>query len=183
MEQRIKIAGTGGQGVMVTGKILGYAASDHDKFASFLPQYGTQMRGGTASCTLIVSDEEIGSPIVSIADLMMMFQQEALDKNIDKLKPGGLLFINSNTCEIPNRSDIEVVALPVDELAREMGSKQVANIIMLGAYAAKTGMFTVPEIIHTLEHVFESKPKVWDINERALVKGANLIYDGQGEQK
>ena len=115
MEQRIKIAGTGGQGVMVTGKILGYAASDHDKFASFLPQYGTQMRGGTASCTLIVSDEEIGSPIVSIADLMMMFQQEALDKNIDKLKPGGLLFINSNTCGMPKRRDIEVVALPVDD--------------------------------------------------------------------
>ena len=177
MEQRIKIAGTGGQGVMVTGKILGYAASDHDKFASFLPQYGTQMRGGTASCTLIVSDEEIGSPIVSIADLMMMFQQEALDKNIDKLKPGGLLFINSNTCEIPNRSDIEVVALPVDELAREIGSKQVANIIMLGAYTAKTGMFTMAEIIHTLEHVFENKPAVWEINEKALKTGANLVYD------
>ena len=78
MEQRMKIAGIGGQGVMVTGKILGYAASDHDKFASFLPQYGTQMRGGTSSCTLIIADEEIGSPIVSTADLIAVASQECL---------------------------------------------------------------------------------------------------------
>lgn len=174
MEQRMKIAGTGGQGVMVTGKILGYAASDHDKFASFLPQYGTQMRGGTASCTLIVSDEEIGSPIVSIADIMMMFQQSALDAYLDQLRPGGLLFINSNTCKTPERGDIEVIALPVDDLAKELGAKQTANIIMLGAYVAKTGMFSVEEIIKTLEHVFESKPQVWEINEKAILKGASL---------
>lgn len=175
MEQRMKIAGTGGQGVMVTGKILGYAASDHDKFASFLPQYGTQMRGGTASCTLIVSDEEIGSPIVSIADIMMMFQQSALDAYLDQLKPGGLLFINSNTCKAPERGDIEVIALPVDDLAKELGAKQTANIIMLGAYVAKTGMFSVEEITKTLEHVFESKPQVWAINEKAILKGASLV--------
>lgn len=175
MEQRMKIAGIGGQGVMVTGKILGYAASDHDKFASFLPRYGTQMRGGTASCTLIVSDEEIGSPIVSMADLMMIFEQSALDAFIDQLKARGLLFIDSNTCTVPDRDDIEVVALPVDEIAREMGSKQVANIIMLGAYVEKTKMFTIEEIIHTLEHVFETKPQVWELNEKAVLKGASLI--------
>lgn len=175
MEQRMKIAGIGGQGVMVTGKILGYAASDHDKFASFLPQYGTQMRGGTASCTLIIADEEIGSPIVSKADLLMIFQQSALDKYIDQLREGGLLFINSNTCEPPERKDIDVVAIPIDELAREMGSKQVANIIMLGAYVSKTKIFTVEEITHTLEHVFENKPQVWDINKKAILKGASLI--------
>lgn len=175
MEQRMKIAGVGGQGVMVTGKILGYAASDHDKFASFLPQYGTQMRGGTSSCTLIVADEEIGSPIVSTADLLMIFQQSALDAYIDQLKPGGMLFINSNTCKAPERDDIEVVALPVDDLAKEMGSKQVANIIMLGAYVAKTKMFTLDEIIHTLEHVFETKPHVWELNEKAIRKGASLL--------
>lgn len=175
MEQRMLIAGVGGQGVMVTGKILGYAASDHDKFASFLPRYGTQMRGGTSSCALIVSDEEIGSPIVSVADLLMMFQQAALDQYIDQLRPGGLLFINSDTCTAPDRDDIEIVALPVDELAKELGSKQVANIIMLGAYVAKTKMFTTEEIIHTLEHVFESKPAVWEINEKAILKGGELV--------
>lgn len=175
MEQRMKIAGIGGQGVMVTGKILGYAASDHDKFASFLPQYGTQMRGGTSSCTLIIADEEIGSPIVSTADLMMIFQQSALDTYIHQLKSGGLLFINSNTCKIPERKDIKVIALPVDDLAKEMGSKQVANIIMLGAYVAETKIFTVEEIIHTLQHVFENKPQVWEINEKAILKGVSLI--------
>ena len=175
MEQRMKIAGIGGQGVMVTGKILGYAASDHDKYASFLPRYGTQMRGGTAGCTLIVSDEEIGSPIVSIADLLMIFHQSALEAYIDQLKPGGLLFMDSDTCKMPERDDIDVVALPVDEIARELGSKQVANIVMLGAYVAKTKMFTIEEIIHTLEHVFESKPQVWEINEKAIRKGASLV--------
>lgn len=177
MEQRMKIAGIGGQGVMVTGKILGYAASDHDKFASFLPQYGTQMRGGTASCTLIIADEEIGSPIVSRADLLMAFQQSALDTYINQLKEGGLLFINSDTCEIPVRDDIEVVAIPIDELAREMGTKQVANIIMLGAYVSKTKIFTIDEIIHTLEHVFENKPQVWEMNKKAVLKGASLIKE------
>lgn len=175
MELRMKIAGTGGQGVMVTGKILGYAASDHDKFASFLPQYGTQMRGGTSGCTLIVSDEEIGSPIVSVADLLMMFQQEALDKYIDQLKAGGLLFINGNTCRIPERKDIKVISIPMDDMARELGSKQVANIIMLGAWVAETGMFTESEIIHTLRHVFEDKPQVFEINEKAVRKGIQLI--------
>lgn len=175
MEQRMKIAGTGGQGVMVTGKILGYAASDHDKYASFLPQYGTQMRGGTSSCTLIVSDEEIGSPIVSVADLLIMFQQEALDRYIEQLKEGGLLFINSNTCRIPERKDIKVYAIPVDDMARELGSKQVANIIMLGACVEKTGMFTEEEIIHTLRHVFEEKPQFFDINEKAVRKGIQMV--------
>ncbi len=178
MEQRMIIAGTGGQGVMVTGKILGYAASDHDKFASFLPRYGTQMRGGTSSCTLIVSDEEIGSPIVSVADLLIIFQQSALEKYIDKLKPGGILFLDSDTCyeeTARQRKDIEVIGLPVDEEARALGSKQVANIIMLGAYAVRTGMFTTEEIIHTLRHVFENKPAVWEINENAIRKGAELM--------
>ena len=133
------------------------------------------MRGGTAACTLIVSDEEIGSPIVSVADLLIIFHQDALNTYIDQLKPGGLLFIDSDTCKAPERDDIEVVALPVDELARELGSKQVANIIMLGAYVAKTKMFTVDEIIHTLEHVFETKPHVWELNEKAIRKGASLV--------
>lgn len=175
MEIKMKIAGTGGQGVMVTGKILGYAASDHNKFASFLPQYGTQQRGGTASCTVIVSDKDVTSPIVGQPNTLMIFEQSALDAHIGKLKSGGLLFINSNTCEVPQRSDIEVVAVPVDEMARAMGSRQVANIIMLGAFIKKTGCFTEDEIIETLSHVFESKPQVMPMNIQAIHEGAALI--------
>lgn len=171
MEQRIKIAGVGGQGVMVTGKILGYAASDHDKRASFLPQYGTQQRGGTASCTLIISDEQIDSPIVSTADTLMIFEQMALNDCIHQLKSGGLLFLNSDTCKMPERDDLEVVAIPVDTMARELGTRQVANIIMLGAYVAKTGIFTLEEIIETLHHVLEKKPHMIAVNEKAIHAG------------
>lgn len=175
MEQRIKIAGVGGQGVMVTGKILGYAASDHGKGASFLPQYGTQQRGGTASCTVILSDNAVDSPIVSMADSLVIFQQAALDAYLHQLKSGGLLFMNSDTCEVPERDDIEVISLPVDTLAREMGSKQVANIIMLGAITQKTGIFTKEEIVHTLHHVLGKKQEMMEINEKAIELGVSLV--------
>ncbi|MBR5930531.1 MAG: 2-oxoacid:acceptor oxidoreductase family protein [Lachnospiraceae bacterium] len=177
MELRMKIAGVGGQGVMVTGKILGYAASDHDKYASFLPQYGTQQRGGTASCTLIISDEPVDSPIVSKANTLVIFQQAALDAYLHQLSADGLLMMNANTCSMPERSDIEVISIPVDDMARELGNHQVANIIMLGAFIEQTKAFTEEEIILTLRHVFESKPQAMPLNEKAIKLGIQWIKD------
>lgn len=175
MELKIIIAGFGGQGVMVTGKLLGYTACDAGKKAMFLPQYGPEQRGGTASCTVILSDEEVGSPIVGKADVLMAFNQPSLEKFLPRLKEGGKLFANSSLCSlstVPN--GIKVIALPIDELAKEMGSRQVANIIMTGAFITETGIFTEEELQTTVKHVLGKKPALIELNEAAVKKGVEL---------
>ena len=115
MELKMIIAGFGGQGVMVTGKLLGYAASAHGKRAMFLPQYGPEQRGGTASCTVILSDEEIGSPIVGECDVLMVFNQPSLEKFLPRLKKGGLLFANSSLCDT-SAVNVDAEILLIDEI-------------------------------------------------------------------
>ena len=176
MELKMIIAGFGGQGVMVTGKLLGYAACDTGKKAMFLPQYGPEQRGGTASCTVILSEDEVGSPIVGKADVLMVFNQPSLEKFLPRLKKGGTLFANSTLCDTANvPADVKVVAIPVDDLAKEMGSRQVANIIMTGAFVKETGIFTVEELQETVKHVLGKKPALIPLNEAAVKKGVELI--------
>lgn len=178
MELKMIIAGFGGQGVMVTGKLLGYAASAHGKRAMFLPQYGPEQRGGTASCTVILSDEEIGSPIVGECDVLMVFNQPSLEKFLPRLKKGGLLFANSSLCDTSAVNvDAEIIAIPIDEMAKEMGSRQVANIIMTGAFTAKTGVFSEAEIAETVGKILGKKPQFIAMNEAAVKKGFRLIED------
>ena len=175
MERRMKLAGFGGQGVMLVGKILGYAASDHNKFATFLPSYGTQQRGGTAMCTVVVSDEEVGSPVVGHPDTMLIFNQASMDAYEDQIQTGGWVFMNSNATEPPKRTDLNVVAIPIDDMARDMGNRKVSNLIMLGAFCQKTGLFTQEEIIHTMHHVLSGKPELMAQNEAAIRAGADFI--------
>ena len=175
MERSLIIAGFGGQGVMLTGKILGYAATDHNKKAVFLPQYGTQQRGGTASCNVILSDCKVGCPIVGTADSMMIFNQPSMEAFASRVKPGGVLFSNSTLCTRPDRDDITIYELPVDDIARELGSQRVANLVMLGAFIKESGMFTIEEIIATMKHLLEDHPEMMEINEKAIRKGASLV--------
>lgn len=175
MERRMKLAGFGGQGVMITGKILGYAASDHNKFATFLPSYGTQQRGGTAMCTVVIGDEEVGSPVVGSPDTMIIFNQASMDVYEDQIKSGGWVFVNSNASNPPRRQDLNVVAVPIDDMARDLGNRKVSNIIMLGAFIAKTGLFTEEEIIHTLHHVLAGKAEMMKLNEAAIRLGVEFI--------
>ncbi|MBQ4576524.1 MAG: 2-oxoacid:acceptor oxidoreductase family protein [Firmicutes bacterium] len=175
MERRMKLAGFGGQGVMLVGKILGYAASDHNKYATFLPSYGTQQRGGTAMCTVVVSDEEVGSPVVGHPDTMLIFNQASMDAYEDQIQTGGWVFMNSNATEPPKRTDLNVVAIPIDDMARDMGNRKVSNLIMLGAFCQKTGLFTQEEIIHTMHHVLGGKPELMAQNEAAIRAGADFI--------
>lgn len=179
MEKSLIIAGFGGQGVMLTGKILGYAATDHNKRAVFLPQYGTQQRGGTASCNVIVSDGKVGNPVVGTADNMMIFNQPSMEVFASRVKPGGLLLMNSTLCTRPDRDDITIIEIPMDDLAIELGSQQVANLIMLGAFVEKTGIFTIDEIISTMRHLLEKRPEMMEINEKAIRKGAELVKEAQ----
>lgn len=177
MERRMKLAGFGGQGVMLVGKILGYAASDHNKFATFLPSYGTQQRGGTAMCTVVVSDEEVGSPVVGFPDTMIIFNQASMDAYEDQIQPGGWVFMNSNATRPPRRTDLNVVAVPIDDMARDMGNRKVSNLVMLGAFCQKTGLFTEEEIVHTLHHVLGGKPEMMALNEAAIHAGVEYVAE------
>lgn len=175
MERRMKLAGFGGQGVMLVGKILGYAASDHNKFATFLPSYGSQQRGGTAMCTVVVSDEEVGSPVVGSPDTMIIFNQASMDTYEEQIQSGGWVFLNSNGTNPPKRTDLNVVAIPIDDMARDMGNRKVSNLIMLGAFCQKTSLFTEKEIVHTLHHVLGGKPEMMALNEAAIHAGVEYI--------
>lgn len=175
MELKMIIAGFGGQGVMVMGKLLCYAACDTGKKAIFLPQYGSEQRGGTASCSVILSDEEIGAPVIGKADVLVIFNQPSLEKFLPRLKEGGTLFVNSSLCDtsaVPENT--RVVAIPVDDLAKEMGSRQVANIIMTGAFVAETGMFEEEELQETVKHVLGKKAAMIELNEAAVKRGVAL---------
>lgn len=176
MEHKMIIAGFGGQGVMVSGKLLGQAACDCGKEAMFLPQYGPEQRGGTASCTVILSDSAVGSPIVGKADSLMIFNQPSLEKFLPRLKEGGLLFLNSTLCKTESVPEgVEVIALPIDDMAKEMGKRQVANIIMIGAFAKKSGLFTEEEIKSTVLRILGKKPELIELNKEAVELGARSV--------
>lgn len=176
MEEKVIISGVGGQGSLLIGKLMGYSATSANKYASFLPQYGAQKRGGLAECSVVLSDKPIISPIIGLADSVIAFDPKSLEANLHKIKPNGKLFVNSSMCEVnTERKDIEIIKLPVDDLAREMGSKQVANMIMLGAFIIKTGTFTAEEVNHAIEKMLAKKPKFIDINKKAVIKGTSLV--------
>ncbi len=172
------VAGFGGQGVMITGRLLGQVACDNGKEAMFLPRYGPEQRGGTASCTVILSDEEVGSPIVGQADSIMAFNQPSLNRFVGSLKKGGTLFVNSNLCKVDDlEGDMEIVALPIDEMAKDLGHSRVANIIMLGAFAKKTGLFTKEELLKSVRKLLGKKKDLIPLNEKAVEVGMNAIED------
>ena len=175
MEERMIIAGFGGQGVLLTGKLLGFAACHSNNCATFLPSYGGQQRGGPAMCTVVLSDQEISSPVIGVADTLMAFNQNAIDEYLPRLKTNGKLYINSSLCNTDiDRDDVEVVEVPIDDLAKEMGKRQVANIIMLGVYISKTGIFTQEEMNLAIEKFLHSKPQFIELNKDAIKKGIEV---------
>ena len=134
MQQEVIIAGFGGQGVLFAGLLLAYAAMDEGKDVTWIPSYGPEMRGGTANCTVVVSDEEIGSPFVKNPSAVLAMNLPSLDKYEKLVKPGGVLVVNASMVNREvERKDINVVSLPANEIADEAGSKRAVNMVMLGA--------------------------------------------------
>jgi len=134
MQTEFLFAGFGGQGVMFAGQVLTYAAMDTGKEVTWIPSYGPEMRGGTANCTVIVADEEIGSPLVNNPQAIVVMNLPSLDKYESMVKPGGVLIVNSSMVDREvARTDITSVAIPCNEIAEEAGSKRLANIVATGA--------------------------------------------------
>jgi len=170
----IIIAGFGGQGVMSMGQLLTYAGMLEGKHVSFIPSYGPEMRGGTANCAVVVSDEEIGSPIVTEPNCVIAMNLPSLKKFEPTLVPGGLLLINSSLIkEESSRKDIRVCRIAVNELAAELGNDKVANMVMLGAFLGATGVVAIDSVVESLKKVLpERRHNLIPLNKKALELGA-----------
>jgi len=177
MEERIVIAGFGGQGVMALGQLLTYSGMIEDKSVSWLPSYGPEMRGGTANCNVIISSEAVGSPVVVDSTSAIVMNRPSLDKFENLVVPGGRLFINSSLIDRKcTREDIEVYYIPANEIANDLGNPRIANMVMLGAFLEATKAVTVDSILNkAFTAVFgENRVHLMPINKEALEKGAEI---------
>lgn len=173
MMKEFVFAGFGGQGMLLIGKFLAMACMLDGKHVSWLPSYGPEMRGGTANCSVIVSDEEIGSPLVDAPDVVVAMNAPSLDKFESKVRPGGLLVINSSIIERKSvRDDITVVYCDSMGIAEAVGNPKGANVAILGAMMAKCGITDVDKMTEAIRiELGERKAKFLEGNKKALLAG------------
>jgi len=177
MLQEIILAGFGGQGVMSMGQLLAYAGLVEGKHVSWIPSYGPEMRGGTANCSVTISDEEVSSPIITEPDTLIVLNRPSLEKFEQDVKPGGRLLINSSLIDIePKRQDLQVLKIPVTELGREiLGNNRVSNMIILGAFVELTRAVSLESVIGALKKVLpEYRHNLIPLNRKALETGIEL---------
>ncbi len=174
MTERNIFAGFGGQGVLLMGQLLAQAGMSENKHTSWIPSYGPEMRGGTANCSVMISDDEIDSPLVSKATAVIAMNRPSLDKFEASLEPGGKLFVNSSIIDRKAaRDDVQVYYIPCNEIAGEIGNNKVANMVMLGAYIERSGCVDKESILAALsEKLGEGKAHLIPLNRLALEKGA-----------
>lgn len=169
-------AGFGGQGVMSMGLNLAQAAMLEGKNVTYLPSYGAEVRGGTANCTVAVSDEEIASPVASSPDFIVAMNQPSLVRFQNQIQSGGVLFINSSLIEAEiSRGDIDIVRVPANSIAEKLGSPRSANMVMMGAFTKKSNIVSVSSVIEGLKSALKDKQKLIAINEKALMAGYDLL--------
>ena len=174
MQTEIIFAGFGGQGVLFAGQLLAFAALDAGKEVTWIPSYGPEMRGGTANCTVVISDEEIGSPLVRNPRAAVVMNLPSLDKYEPMITPGGVLIANASlTNREARRTDLECVFVPANEIAEEIGNKRLINVIMLGALLSRLHVLSFDEIKVALEnHLPERHKRLLPMNMEALQRGA-----------
>ena len=173
MMKEFVFAGFGGQGMLLIGKFLAMACMLDGKHVSWLPSYGPEMRGGTANCSVIVSDEEIGSPLVETPDVVVAMNLPSLDKFESAVKPGGLLVINSSIIERKStRDDITVVYCDANRIAEEVKNPKGANVAILGAMMAKCGIVDNDKLVEAIRiELGERKARFLEGNKAALAAG------------
>lgn len=192
MRHEIIMSGFGGQGVMVMGQLLTYAGMLENKNVSWMPSYGPEMRGGTANCSVIISDEKVGEPTVSEPSSAIMMNSPSLDKFEHKLKSSGVLIINSSLVDkAVKRKDIQEYRVPINDIANELGSVKMINMVALGAFLAATDIVTNESLIKAFAKKFAAKPKIVSINVEAFSRGYDYVMkcknirrrecQGQGE--
>lgn len=178
MQNEIIVAGFGGQGVLLTGQLLAYAGLLEGKQVAWVPSYGPEMRGGTANCSVIISDHGIGSPLVEEPDAALVFNQPSLEKFAKRIRQRGLLLVNSSIVDTGGmkRRDLQVYHVPANEIASRLGNDRVANMVMLGAYLELTGVVSVGSVLAALAKVLPvNKHGLLAVNRKAAEMGAVAV--------
>lgn len=173
METSIIISGFGGQGALFAGQLLAYAGMDSGKTVTWFPSYGPEMRGGTAHCTVIISDETIGAPVVANPDIAIVFNGPSFEKYEPLVKPGGLLVVNSSMItNAASRHDIEIIQVAANEIAEEFGSVKMMNMAALGAMLARRPIFGIETIEQALKnHIPTDKAHLLEANFEVIRHG------------
>ncbi len=178
MYHDVIIAGTGGQGILLIGNLLAETAMEEEREVTFLPSYGVEMRGGNANCTVVISDKEVGSPSVNSPEVLIALSKKAQALFEPKIQSKGVFILNSSLVSPSdvNRADVELIALPFNEIATELGNARLANMIALGVYIAKTGVVKIETLVQRVEDIFAEKyQEVIPQNIEAIRKGAALV--------
>ncbi len=178
MTYDVFMSGFGGQGVLLAGNLLAFAAIQAGKEACFFPTYGVEKRGGAANCSVIIADDEVGSPVVGQPSALLALNQLAAKKYYSQVKPGGFCLLNSSLVAEPpeQREDIETLALPATALALEIGDVRLVNMLMLGAYAARSGAIGIADLEQALSGTLpERNHRFIPLNCRALRAGAEQV--------
>ena len=169
-------AGIGGQGLMTMGQILASAALNEGKQASYLPSYSPEVRGGWANCTVVISENSIGSPTVGEPSALVALERTALAKHGPTVKPGGLIVLNASLIAEPlARDDVRVIGVPATEMADELGNAHVVNSVMLGAYVAATGAVALSSVAEAVREQLRSRFHLIEVNMNALQRGADFV--------
>lgn len=176
-ESSLIISGYGGQGVLFIGMAISNCAMDEDKYVTWMPSYGAEMRGGTANCTIVIANEEVASPYQTNPDYVIALNSQSVEKFEMKIKTGGTLIINSSLYKgKERRTDINYVYIPANEIATKIGEIKCANMVMLSAFIEKTKIVKLETLKQVIRKVISiSKAKLLEINELAIQKGAEYI--------
>ncbi|MFT9495376.1 2-oxoacid:acceptor oxidoreductase family protein [Anaerosolibacter sp.] len=176
MMDKVILAGFGGQGVMFLGKVLAYAGMGSDLELCWIPSYGPEMRGGTANCSVILSDEEINSPVIAHADAAIVLNKPAYDKFASRVKPGGVLVVNSSLAKLDTvRDDITIIEIPATDMANELGNTSIANMVCLGALIPSLKLVDAAKIEKAMDKLTKKKPELMETNLSAVNKGIAFV--------
>jgi 2-oxoglutarate ferredoxin oxidoreductase subunit gamma len=172
MQAEVQFAGFGGQGIMVMGQILAQSAMLAGSEVVWIPSYGPEMRGGTAYCTVVIGDRPIGSPIIRNPKHLVAMNRPSLEKFAPTVKPGGVVFINSSIISIEaGRDDVDVLKVPIIEIAKDLGNVKAANIVALAAFVARSKIVDFELLREAVKEKFAAKEKLIPLNMKALDEG------------
>lgn len=177
MEHRIIIAGSGGQGILFLGKVLAHSAMKQDLEVTWFPSYGAEMRGGTANCMVVISDELIGSPIIKIADYLIALNESSFKKFSSRIKSSGKIIFDSSIIKNSyNRDDVTYYPIEASKEASQIATPKLANMILLGAFIKMINLIDITNVLETIDEVIPSKRKeMIEINKKLILRGFTLI--------
>lgn len=177
MDKQMIISGFGGQGVLLMGQLLAYSGMLQGNEVSWMPAYGPEMRGGSANCSVVISDRPVGSPKVEDADVVIAMNRPSMELFEKNVIAGGALLINSSLIAVePKRGDIRAIKVACNDIANDLGNPRVANMVMLGAFIGLTDLFSVDTLIESLRHKLgPSKEKLIPLNRQAIEAGMACV--------